>query len=835
MVLPTDGYSSASEFMSALQGTQGDAFWLLKSQGHWHGGLHLFDSFVPGAIYRPDGPAGHGLKSMTDGHIVAYRLNDDYRAAAHNKRALKFSTTFILVKSTCVPDKARPAHGLDFYTLWMQLAPLSVYGASDSVIGEVTATALKVRRDNPAPGWVRQGLPGGDGAQARTCYDVQNRYPAPRDTYTQLPRLSTVEILEEATFLLDRRAVPFVYVRVMSVPEGVSAGLAVGESGWISGQEKYLKRRGGAGALPRWMKAARQKGVFNEVVALAGDNVLPVSAGEIIGHLGYLESPHSAPHHFCHLEVFSQDSRLPDFVANRAGVTAGEPFIHSPRGKPRYFHRERDNTFEALAIGDDPVLTGEERFTPRSKTRWQKSGDNAWYEIPAERSWLAESDVTVVNQFDLAKRGFILLEQDEPPLTVRQTLREGWLRQGFQRLAALAQQNTRDMYSLTYIEGYQRLLKEMEFESDGEKFSKRLWQFLHNRQSHILKQVQRLIVKHHSEWLHDGMSALWRAALDEQGKHQPALALYNRQFIDALVWMKDVPEIRSSEALWHLHPVTFLEAISKGDANTCACNRDITLEELCAMAPNIKVTLLEINLQAFNEAFSLFGINTCIGKTHLLAQIFHESGGLIYTKEIAGESASYSPWYGRGLIQITLETNYKAYAKYINEDVFSTSTNRDKLMSLPHSVTSAAWFSKIHTKAAVFADLDDFNKITLTVNGGFNGYNDRLSFFKKGLESLKASHLIKLYKNEHYTFEESDIYNGKLGSLAWGIWHDPQSRRIGTSKNNNEALKGYLRAKYLIETNPLTQKEKERKWYGIIGENLSSFLDEKINKLNEVN
>ncbi|QWA11122.1 hypothetical protein GTU79_29085 [Sodalis ligni] len=106
----------------------------------------------------------------------------------------------------------------------------------------------------------------------------------------------------------------------------------------------------------------------------------------------------------------------------------------------------------------------------------------------------------------------------------------------------------------------------------------------------------------------------------------------------------------------------------------------------------------------------------------------------------------------------------------------------------------------------MFADLDDFNKITLTVNGGFNGYNDRLSFFKKGLESLKASHLIKLYKNEHYTFEESDIYNGKLGSLAWGIWHDPQSRRTGTSKNNNEALKGYLRAKYLIETNPLTQK-----------------------------
>ncbi|WP_413742402.1 glycoside hydrolase family 19 protein [Sodalis sp. RH15] len=744
-VLPTDGYSSASEFMSALQGTQGDAFWLLKSQGHWHGGLHLFDSFVPGAIYRPDGPAGHGLKSMTDGHIVAYRLNDDYRAAAHNKRALKFSTTFILVKSTCVPDKARPAHGLDFYTLWMQLAPLSVYGASDTVIGEVAATALKVRRDNPAPGWVRQGLPGGDGAQARTCYDVQNRYPAPRDTYTQLPRLSTVEILEEATFLLDRRAVPFVYVRVMSVPEGVSAGLAVGESGWISGQEKYLKRRGGAGALPRWMKAARKKGVFNEVVALAGDNVLPVSAGEIIGHLGYLESPHSAPHHFCHLEVFSQDSRLPDFVANRAGVTAGEPFIHSPRGKPRYFHRERDNTFVASVIGDDPVLTGEERFTPRSKTRWQKSGDNAWYEIPAERSWLAESDVTVVNQFDLAKRGFILLEQDEPPRTVRQTPREGWLRQGFQRLAELAQQNTRDMYSLTYIEGYQRLLKEMEFESDGEKFSKRLWQFLHNRQSHILKQVQRLIVKHHSEWLHDGMSALWRAALDEQGKHQPALALYNRQFIDALVWMKDVPEIRSSEALWHLHPVTFLEAISTKNAGP------ITLEMLRKIWTDSKYAsdeTLQGVADELNANLERCHLNTKNRLYHFMAQVYQEVGfrfriiesldyppeGLIVqfkyyrnhrheatedgrnsahpaqqetiaNKAYGGRGGNDNigdgwRYRGRGMKQLTFKDNYKMFTDYHTSkwgEVVDFVMNPEILSNIKYTVRSAlAYWDKNH-------------------------------------------------------------------------------------------------------------------------------------------
>ncbi len=35
----------------------------------------------------------------------------------------------------------------------------------------------------------------------------------------------------------------------------------------------------------------------------------------------------------------------------------------------------------------------------------------------------------------------------------------------------------------------------------------------------------------------------------------PVLARYNAEHINALVWMKQVPEIRSDEMLWHLHPI----------------------------------------------------------------------------------------------------------------------------------------------------------------------------------------------------------------------------------------------------------------------------------------
>ncbi|WP_416187313.1 EF-hand domain-containing protein, partial [Enterobacter quasihormaechei] len=60
------------------------------------------------------------------------------------------------------------------------------------------------------------------------------------------------------------------------------------------------------------------------------------------------------------------------------------------------------------------------------------------------------------------------------------------------------------MYSSSYTAKYQKLLKQMDSNQDGVIDAGELWRFLHNRQPHIRYQVQRLVVKHHSEWLKDG-------------------------------------------------------------------------------------------------------------------------------------------------------------------------------------------------------------------------------------------------------------------------------------------------------------------------------------------
>ena len=293
--------------------------------------------------------------------------------------------------------------------------------------------------------------------------------------------------------------------------------------------------------------------------------------------------------------------------------------------------------------------------------------------------------------------------------------------------------------------------------------------------------------------------------------------------------MKEVPEIRSNEALWHMHPVVFLDALCP--QSECACNRDITLSELKNISSRISDENARKYIQPINTAFSTYGVNSCLVKAHMLAQMLHESGRFSTTKEDEGENASYSPWYGRGLIQITLRENYVAYGLYSNEDVASSENNRNKLLTIPHSVTSALWFLKIHTNCYDYSLLDDFNKTSHVINGGFIGYNDRLKLINSAIKSLHAEHMMKLNHNGEYTFLDSDVYNSKRGTLAWGLWHDPGTSKDGMTKNQSQALVGYKRFRTILSTNPFTQSELNRKWYGIRVIDLEEYVNQRINQL----
>lgn len=154
-------------------------------------------------------------------------------------------------------------------------------------------------------------------------------------------------------------------------------------------------------------------------------------------------------------------------------------------------------------------------------------------------------------------------------------------------------------------------------------------------------------------------------------------------------------------------------------------------------------------LPHITKACATFAINTPARLAAFLAQIGHESGRLVYVREIWGPTPAQQRYegradlgntqpgdgkryMGRGLIQTTGRANYSAtrdgLAAYLpNVPDFEAVP---ALLERPDlAAMSAAWFW--HSRELnTFADLGDFIRITKRINGGTNGLADRLALYE---------------------------------------------------------------------------------------------------------
>lgn len=94
-----------------------------------------------------------------------------------------------------------------------------------------------------------------------------------------------------------------------------------------------------------------------------------------------------------------------------------------------------------------------------------------------------------------------------------------------------------------------------------------------------------------------------------------------------------------------------------------------------------------------------------------------------------------------------------------------------------------------------YAKCDDFNMVVALINGGFNGYLDRLSKLNDIVAILNAQHMSSKINNGVFSFSNSEIYNYRVYAYSWGRYHDPELINVkGTGKNSGEALNAYQRA-----------------------------------------
>jgi len=179
--------------------------------------------------------------------------------------------------------------------------------------------------------------------------------------------------------------------------------------------------------------------------------------------------------------------------------------------------------------------------------------------------------------------------------------------------------------------------------------------------------------------------------------------------------------------------------------------RLLTLEQLAAIAGRnadrkSDVILVEPFLSPLNHYLHVYEINTPPRVAAFLAQIAHESGGLRFTREIWGptpQQAKYEPpsllarrlgntetndgrrFLGRGLIQITGRYNYGQVSVALGQDFLA---NPAQLEDPLWAVASACWFwaTRGLNPMADQATEDSFRQITRRINGGLNGWADRL-------------------------------------------------------------------------------------------------------------
>lgn len=166
------------------------------------------------------------------------------------------------------------------------------------------------------------------------------------------------------------------------------------------------------------------------------------------------------------------------------------------------------------------------------------------------------------------------------------------------------------------------------------------------------------------------------------------------------------------------------------------------------IGPNIPSSVVEQRAKELNDAMELFGIKTPVAQAMFLAQIMHESGELRHVEEIASGKAydtgslakrlgntpeadgDGQKFKGRGYIQITGTYNYSDISKDFDIDFLS---NPEELSDPVVAAQSAAWFwnKKNLSQKAGAGTLDNFKAVTKTINGGYNGLDDRLKYWAR--------------------------------------------------------------------------------------------------------
>ena len=755
----------SQQYFNHLAGDESARF-LFNNSGLWHQGIHLRASKFPSSEFE-----NNKICAIADGKLIAYKVDSDYKTdneSDSSKESAVYSTGFFLLKHEVAYPKDNV---LTFYSLYRHTAKLGDYQSLGEELLAQTKSADKypvaIREDNK----VIAQLTDGQVLLIRKYHGNKSKF----DDVVWYKDINGFEHKPKAGkhWKVFNRS----YETMMAQP--------------ING-------------IPLLTHHKIETQTDREVKL---DKPIVIKAGEELGLMGEYNQIGESGEKLLHLEVFTYDN-IEQFKAKaeaaykqdreKKGIKAN--FLYVARGSQLYsiandeaVALEKTQVEIMVPLADVAKKTVKDKQNPK-KTKAYYNVQPYLYSLPHKNQeggiYVDERHLTHgllfpgVNIFNQSGNGLCIFKHP--------------LHQNIDPKSDLTIEQKNEL---------DPMFKSMMDELDLEKDKNAAVSFEAGKLKDLLlspvqqRRLTGIVAKHDSEWKKT-RAADFKQVCDvyrNHGKEDRATRIVKR--VEDLSIKLEVDEFNTDKQAYYLHPLGMIGWLSA--QKDCI----LTKEQLSLLSGN---SLGDKYIDYINNDRYKFNINNCMDLGHFLAQMLHESGNFVYLKEIGGNSLKakkYWPFIGRGLIQITHKHNYKKYGDFVGEDFISSDLAMNKLESTEHSIKSAFWYW-MDRKLSKWGNKDDLIWITIKVNGGLNGYNDRL-------DKLRKFKKIKEHANisGHYDFKDSEAYNTLLGAYAWGMWHDPAKKHLhGTVKNADLAKEGYSRTLELIKQGHVV---KENKIYGI--------------------
>lgn len=259
-----------------------------------------------------------------------------------------------------------------------------------------------------------------------------------------------------------------------------------------------------------------------------------IKAGDPIGYLGQTENLTSeqgaSDSKFqVHVEIFTAESEVKDFLKNLAGLKTGKQYLHLSTGT------ELKKTPPATGM----TVLKLDHAVDLSKAPVIKEGTEDWYKVSVTEDaqlvsgLVKKAGAQIVTQHDWEKLGFHIVEETN-------AMADGFL-------------DPEDMPQF-----FKDLLMKIDKNHDGEVDSGELAEALKNVETR--SQWAKLIAHHPTEWKDKADSAKW-SKLDQLLETSPKTLKHEKERISKYVFWDELAGTAaiSSSLIWHFHPIALLE------------------------------------------------------------------------------------------------------------------------------------------------------------------------------------------------------------------------------------------------------------------------------------